>query len=109
MLQLHNYLPIQSVLFKKQLFDSYGGFDEDLSQLEDWVLWKKYAQRGEFVFVPKTTSLYRTPANVKELLSRNQLLHDAYDTAQQRYKSSDLHELITSNTQFHSQEEVLKV
>ena len=38
-LRRYNYLPIQSVLFARHLFDERGGLDEDMDALEDWVLW----------------------------------------------------------------------
>lgn len=54
-----NYLPIQSVLFARSLYDEVGGFDETLDLYEDWSLWVKYSTRCEFGFVPKVTSRYR--------------------------------------------------
>ncbi|VXB57633.1 glycosyltransferase [Pseudomonas sp. 8O] len=80
-LRKHNYLPIQAVLFSSQLFARCGGFEEELSHLEDWVLWKKYAFNGEFIFVPKTTSLYKTPANLLEMMHRRELFTQAYELA----------------------------
>lgn len=80
----YNYLPIQAVLFKKELFDVCGGFDHDMTYLEDWVLWKRYAHNGNFVHVPKTTSMYKTPAHKDEDLDRVRLLHEAYEDARRR-------------------------
>ncbi|QTQ36968.1 Glycosyl transferase, family 2 [Aromatoleum petrolei] len=54
-----NYLPIQSVLFARSLFEELGGFDERLDLYEDWSLWVKYSTRCDFGFVPKVTSRYR--------------------------------------------------
>ncbi|MEJ8855939.1 glycosyltransferase family 2 protein [Variovorax robiniae] len=62
-LRNHNYITIQSVLFERRLFLERGGFECDLDALEDWVLWNLYACQNTFVFVPKTSSLYRTPAD----------------------------------------------
>jgi len=59
----HNYMPIQSLMFRRELFDTRGGFDICLDQLEDWNLWLRYAHGNRFVYVPKTTSLFRTPSN----------------------------------------------
>lgn len=58
---IENYIPIQAMAFRRQLFDETGGFDERLDHLEDWNLWAKYALLGDFAYVPKVTSLYRTP------------------------------------------------
>src|SRR6202007_402417 len=35
----HNYLPIQAVLFNRRLYERYGGFAEDMEQVEGWDLW----------------------------------------------------------------------
>lgn len=56
-----NYLPIQSVLFSRQLYLKYGGFREDYESLEDWDLWVRYACGTEFYFVNEITSLYHVP------------------------------------------------
>jgi GT2 family glycosyltransferase len=58
-----NYIPIQAVLFRHSLYETQGGFCEELDALEDWDLWQRYALDGDFLYVDKTTSLYRTPAN----------------------------------------------
>jgi GT2 family glycosyltransferase len=79
----HNFLPIQSVLFSRKLFERWGGFNECLDQLEDWNLWLRYGYRTRFVFVPKTTSLYRTPQNFSVRSTRQEQLHAAYFLARQ--------------------------
>jgi GT2 family glycosyltransferase len=74
----HNYLPIQSVLFQRSLFQQYGGFDVQLDQLEDWNLWTRYTLADDFVFVAKTTSKYRVPANSRQSAARQGQLDAAY-------------------------------
>src|SRR4029079_17817904 len=49
----HNFLPIQAVLFHRRLYERYGGFEEDMDQLEDWNLWTRYTLEEEFVQVEK--------------------------------------------------------
>lgn len=56
-----NYLPIQSVLFEKALFDEEGGFDVSIDYHEDWDLWLRYALKTRFISVDKVTSVYRIP------------------------------------------------
>ena len=80
----HNFLPIQSVLFERSLFEERGGFEEDLHALEDWVLWNKYAVRNRFTFVRKTTSLFRVPASPELSAERISVLTDAYPVARSR-------------------------
>lgn len=74
-----NFIPIQSIIFSKSLFDALGGFNVDFSQLEDWNLWARYSQGGPFIYTPKVTSLYRTPNNAEERQTRHLALHAAYE------------------------------
>ncbi|MBC7708635.1 MAG: glycosyltransferase [Rhizobacter sp.] len=77
----HNFMPIQAVLFHRSLFERYGGFAEDMHQLEDWNLWTRYTMQDDFVQVRKTTSKYRVPAEVSHTLERQGKLDDAYKDA----------------------------
>lgn len=77
----HNYFPIQSVLFHRSIFEKHGGFDESMTYLEDWDLWKRYAQDAEFKFLKKTTSMFHTPFSLKERIDRHLTLDAAYDEA----------------------------
>lgn len=80
----HNFIPIQSLLFKRELYLTRGGFEVDMSNLEDWNLWLRYGYKNRFCYVPKTTSLFRTPADPKVRLSRHKQLHEAYVVAKSR-------------------------
>lgn len=83
-LLLFNYMPIQAVLFHRRLYEERGGFDSALDYLEDWNLWVRYAQQHRFVFVPKTTSLYRTPRAPAEKQRRQSLLDEAYEPVREK-------------------------
>ncbi len=56
-----NYIPIQSIMFEREMYDEAGGFDESLTFLEDWDLWLRYSLLSDFSFVPQITSVYYTP------------------------------------------------
>ena len=86
----HNFLPIQAVLFHRDLYEEHGGFAEDMSQLEDWNLWTRYTLDTDFVLVEKTTSKYRVPASTKEAAARQALLDDAYRDAVDRQNAMRL-------------------
>jgi GT2 family glycosyltransferase len=90
MLWHHNFLPIQAVLFHRSLYDRHGGFAEDMDQLEDWNLWTRYTLDEEFVFVEKTTSKYRVPANAHDAADRQALLDKAYADAVLRQRALKL-------------------
>lgn len=88
MLCHHNYLPIQTVMFEKKLFEQFGGFDEKYDALEDWDMWLRYAMHTKFLCVEKTTSEYRVPYNKKldekrqceldEALKKMRMKHSKY-------------------------------
>ena len=81
----HNYFPIQAVLFQRQLFLDYGGFDTSLDNLEDWNLWVRYSLKHDFEMVHKVTSLYRVPNDVNKALQRQSVLDDYYAKAQAKH------------------------
>ena len=66
-----NLFPIQSVMFRREVFMQYGGFDETMDMLEDWDLWLRYSLNYEFYFVPQVTSIYYTPYKGKKRRERN--------------------------------------
>ena len=83
-LRHHNFMAIQSVLFERRLFLERGGFELDMHALEDWVLWNVYACRNNFVYVPKATSLFRTPSSFEARARRNAVFGEAYELARER-------------------------
>lgn len=82
----HNFLPIQAVLFKSDLFNQFGGFAVEMDALEDWDLWVRYTSKKPFKFVEKTTSLFRTPHDLNERAKRHKVLHDSYPLAIKKQK-----------------------
>ena len=85
----HNFMSIQSVLFNRQLFEDRGGFEEDMDALEDWVLWKKYAALGnKFAYVPKVTSMFRTPSDPDKTRQRIDAFDLAYPLALARHAAN---------------------
>ncbi|GAC1602830.1 MAG: glycosyltransferase family 2 protein [Ramlibacter sp.] len=83
----HNFLPIQSVLFHRSLYERHGGFAEDMEQLEDWNLWTRYTIDTDFVQVRKVTSKYRVPAAVHVSAQRQARLDEAYRDAVARQET----------------------
>lgn len=87
MLCHHNYIPIQTIMFEKTLFDEYGGLDESLDALEDWDLWVRYSLHTDFTCVKKTTSIYRVPYNKKVNSERQKELDEALIMVRNKHKS----------------------
>jgi glycosyltransferase involved in cell wall biosynthesis len=85
----HNFMPIQSVLFHRSLYERHGGFAEDMEQLEDWNLWTRYTIDKDFVQLRKVTSKYRVPAVVHISSQRQARLDDAYKDAVARQETME--------------------
>ncbi|EHQ64134.1 hypothetical protein PDENDC454_00975 [Paenibacillus dendritiformis C454] len=71
---LKNMFPIQAVMFRRDMYEILGGFDENLTLLEDWDLWIRYSLQTEIGFVNEVTSVYTTPSNFFEKKKRKRRL-----------------------------------
>ncbi|WP_268624051.1 glycosyltransferase [Paenibacillus alvei] len=58
-----NYLPILTVLFKKDLVDQTGPVNETYSVLEDWDFWIRLSRITEFVHIKQVTAEYSQRAH----------------------------------------------
>lgn len=85
-----NLFPIQAVMFEKSIFEKYGGMDEELDNLEDWEMWQKFSAENTFLYVPKTTSLYRVPAKQKNYKDRQEELDSYYNKAKEKVNSRNV-------------------
>ena len=85
-LQHHNYISIQSILFRRTLYEEHGGFDEALDNLEDWNLWVRYSSKATFKLIKKTTSMFRTPWDLIEKSQRQKILDTYYEKAVKKNK-----------------------
>ena len=83
LLTFNNYIPIQSIMFSRKLYDQLGGFDESMDVLEDWELWVRYSTLADFEFVDKITSVYRVPKKKKR---RDIDFHAAYLAEIEKFK-----------------------
>ncbi|HEX3659042.1 MAG TPA: glycosyltransferase [Pirellulales bacterium] len=83
-----NFLPIQGVLFRRELFERYGGFDERLECLEDWDLWRRYLAAGEFAHVDRVTSMHRVPADARQAHARYRQLQSYRPTLDRNWAAA---------------------
>ena len=83
----HNLIPIQCIMFSKQLYKELGGFDTSLEYLEDWDLWVRYAQKTRYSCVEKTTSIYRVPFEQNIQKDRQKKLDDALSVVRKKHES----------------------
>lgn len=82
-----NYIPIQSILFEKTLYEELGGLDETLDTLEDWDLWVRYSTVTDFHFVDQITSCYHTPYQRKRKQKRSAGLKDYTIPLHEKFKT----------------------
>ncbi|MBI3393343.1 MAG: glycosyltransferase, partial [Nitrospirae bacterium] len=54
-LQVCNYIPLITVMVRKEALEAVGGFDESMRILEDWDLLIRLSVRGGFLHVPRVT------------------------------------------------------
>jgi len=60
LLKLGNTIPLSSTLIKTDILKEIGGFDEDPElQIEDYDLWIRLSEKGEFKFIPRIFVYYR--------------------------------------------------
>lgn len=88
-LTVFNYIPIQTIMFERSIYEQLGGFDENLDVLEDWDLWVRYSTVTDYKFVDEITSLYRVP---KKKIHRDADMHEAYKMVPKKFEGyvSDL-------------------
>ncbi|MCP4107454.1 MAG: glycosyltransferase family 2 protein [Desulfobacteraceae bacterium] len=82
----YNYIPIQSVMFNRNLYEEHGGLAEDMDQLEDWNLWTRYTLNTDFILIEKCTSKYRVPFNSRLHEARQEQLDISYKKALEKQK-----------------------
>lgn len=81
-----NYIPIQSIMFHRSLYEMCGGFDEKLDYLEDWDMWVRYSAKCDFVFVPEVTSVYYTPYKNRKKQKRDMEMRRARQEIIEKHK-----------------------
>jgi glycosyltransferase involved in cell wall biosynthesis len=71
----HNFIAPQAALFRRELYDHFGGLHEQLGSLDMWELWQRYAQTGMFYAVQSLTSFSRKPFFAADLSYRYRTTH----------------------------------
>ena len=59
LLYWQNYIPINALVFKKQVLPEIGAFDNNLSVTEDWDFFLRLAENHDFLYVPVLVAHYR--------------------------------------------------
>lgn len=82
-----NYLPIQCVMFEKDVYLENGGFDPQLEALEDWDLWMRYVRENDFAVIDRITSVYRVPFVKNEVGKRFEAHERMFDVVRKKQES----------------------
>ncbi len=85
-----NFLPIQSVMFDREVYENVGNINEKMDALEDWDFWIRCALQYPFKFIKKTTSVYRVPFEKKEQKERNQFLLEPLTEIRNKYSKTKI-------------------
>lgn len=85
-----NITPIQSVMFHKDVYLNCGGFDDSIEALEDWDLWLRFGISFDWLYVEKTTSLYRVPAKKSDTYERDKFLVSTLDYVINKYSKENI-------------------
>ncbi len=72
-LLISNYIPVLNVLFRKDLLYTAGLIDEKLEAHEDWDLWLRLSQQGDFHHIKKTTGEISMRTDGSTMTSSNRL------------------------------------
>lgn len=59
LLYWQNYIPINALIFKKQILPEIWAFDNNLSMTEDWDFFLYLAENHDFLYVPVLVAHYR--------------------------------------------------
>ncbi len=105
-----NFMPIHSVLFKRELVDLGCRFDTSLKIYEDWDFWLQLSKHTDFEFVNTISAFYReggdSQTDQKPISVRYQADHilgaaraKLFDKWLQKWSGSDLNRLLGSMDQ----------
>lgn len=82
-----NYIPIQCIMFERNIYIENGGFDETMDYFEDWDMWIRYSLENDFLFVSHITSKYRVPYEKGEKSKRLAKFDEAMEEIRIKQKS----------------------
>lgn len=87
LLYTFNYIPIQCIMFHRSLFETMGGLDETLDNLEDWDLWVRYSTKTNYIYVDKVTSGYYVPYKNEHKKERSSEMRNYLVPLREKFKT----------------------
>lgn len=80
-----NYIPMQCIMFHRDLIEEHGKFDKELKRLQDWDLWLRFSLTDRFEHLPIMSSLYRVPAEKVDYGDRHDYMASFHEMVQKKY------------------------
>ena len=68
-LAISNYLGTSGVAIRREVFEQLGGFDEEVRNSDDYLMWQAVASRYDFLYIPDIYHQYRVRAGSISLRS----------------------------------------
>lgn len=87
LLYTFNYIPIQCMMFHRNLYEMLGGLDPELDNLEDWDLWVRYSAKTDYAYVDRVTSCYHVPYNSELRRKRSTGLSQYQKTIDKKFET----------------------
>lgn len=85
-----NYIPMNAVLQKKELWQAIGGFDESLRLHEDWDYWIRASVNHRFAYVPAVSCMVRKTRNRRRVTMTSNIVQVMNDVQKMYMRYSDL-------------------
>ncbi|TRW92205.1 glycosyltransferase family 2 protein [Candidatus Methylobacter oryzae] len=98
-----NFIPIHSVLFRRELIADNTCFDTDFDFFEDWDFWLQLSRKTDFLHCPTITAIYRLHSHssgVHQQANRDPYLH-IYKKWLSAFTAEDFIALLEKTHQWH--------
>ncbi|HLI95039.1 MAG TPA: glycosyltransferase [Candidatus Baltobacteraceae bacterium] len=89
-LYVDNVAPIHSIVHRRDVFERFGFFDEDLAVTDDWEMWLRASRGARFVHVDRVTCEYSwrvDPAKGNMTLTHQRQFAESYEKITSRYEA----------------------
>jgi len=85
-LKFYNYIPHQAVFIKKNIFEQYGYFNEQLTSAMDPEMWLRIRNKTYWAYIDRVVSNYTLHiASQSSSLKNKQATRDNYEKVQKNY------------------------
>lgn len=83
-LKFFNFVPHQAVVMKKEVFDKYGYFDEEMKTKMDWEMWLRLADKTKFKYMDILVSNFRMHSGATSSGEKNKEMNLGFQAETQK-------------------------